>query len=385
MLSRRSLLMTGGAAILVAGGYVGTQIFRDAPSVREPWAQAEAGFGDVRLDALAYAILAPNPHNRQPWWVELKGEQDLALFCDLDRRLPETDPPNRQITIGLGAFIELYRMAAAEKGYRAEIEPFPFGEPEPLLDDRPIAHIQLQKDLNVERDPLFEYTLARRTVRAVFDETPVSSETLAELKSSAGLADADLFTTTRSPNEVQSLINICCEGWSIELNKSATHHESNLLTRVGAKEVAANPDGISLYGPQMEAFRMMGLLDKKKMEDPSSRAFSETFKYYNALITSSRAFGWLTSRGNSRKQQLEAGANWVRINLAATKMGLAMHPLSQVLQEFPEMDGPYKELHDLLSIEQPARVQGLFRFGYAKYPQPSPRWPMMSRLATLDA
>ena len=46
------------------------------------------------------------------------------LFCDLDRRLPVTDPQDRQITIGLGAFLELMRMAAAQDGLRADIALF---------------------------------------------------------------------------------------------------------------------------------------------------------------------------------------------------------------------------------------------------------------------
>jgi heterotetrameric sarcosine oxidase gamma subunit len=38
-------------------------------SATEPWRRAGQSLGDPRLDALAYAILAPNPHNRQPWTV----------------------------------------------------------------------------------------------------------------------------------------------------------------------------------------------------------------------------------------------------------------------------------------------------------------------------
>ena len=141
MISRRALLITGGASVLVlGGGAAGLMAMSNIDEVREPWRAAEAGFGDVRLNALAYAILAPNPHNRQPWQIELKGDDAMTLYCDLNRLLPETDPPNRQITIGLGAFLELLRQASAEQGYRAEIDPFPEGEPYPNLDARPIAH-----------------------------------------------------------------------------------------------------------------------------------------------------------------------------------------------------------------------------------------------------
>jgi hypothetical protein len=51
-------------------------------------------------------VLGPNPHSRQAWLIRLEGAGSVALFCDLERRLPETDPFDRQIVIGLGAFVE---------------------------------------------------------------------------------------------------------------------------------------------------------------------------------------------------------------------------------------------------------------------------------------
>ena len=76
---------------------------------------------------ISYAILAPSPHNRQPWLIALEGDYAMALYCDLDRLLPETDPTNRQITIGLGAFVEVLRQAANEAGYSLKATPFPEG------------------------------------------------------------------------------------------------------------------------------------------------------------------------------------------------------------------------------------------------------------------
>ena len=92
---------------------------------------------EFRRRALSYAILAPNPHNRQPWLVKLKGDYALTLYCDLTRRLPDTDPLDRQITIGHGAFLELLSMAAAQDGYRTSIIPFPQGDDMETLDSKP--------------------------------------------------------------------------------------------------------------------------------------------------------------------------------------------------------------------------------------------------------
>lgn len=83
-----------------------------------PWrTDAAAQGGDFRLLTLRYAILAPNPHNRQPWRIRLEGGDAALIFCDLDRRLPETDPFDRQIVIGFGCFAELAAIAATRNGF----------------------------------------------------------------------------------------------------------------------------------------------------------------------------------------------------------------------------------------------------------------------------
>ena len=130
----------------------------------------------------------------------------------------------------------------------------------------------------------------------------------------------------------------------------------------------------------MEVTRLAGIMSHEKMDDPTSIAFKGGIDFYNGLIDSAMAFGWLSTDGNSRSDQLNVGAGWLRLHLAATQVGLAMHPLSQVLQEFPEMSALFEEFHDFVDVRQPARVQGLFRFGYAKFPAPAPRWPLETRL-----
>ena len=384
MISRRALLTTGTASIAILGISCISMGSSRQESFIAPWESALKGFEDVRLNALAYAILAPNPHNRQPWLVHLHPDgMSYDLHCDLERLLPETDPPNRQITIGLGAFLELYKYASAAQGYRAEITPFPEGEPYPILDSRPIASVTLQEDASAAQSPLFDYTLARRTVRLNYEkDRPISKNVLGNLFQTANLSNETSFVSTIDPIKVAKLKDICKRGWEIETSTIATHHESTALTRIGKKEVAKNPDGISILGPMIETYHALGILRRDKMNVPGSAAFDGSVSFYNKLIDSAAAFGWLSTPTNTRIDQLRAGAAWVKLNLAATKLGIAMHPLSQVLQEFPEMNELYAEFHEDVAIKAPARVQGLFRFGYAKYPKASPRWPLESRLST---
>ncbi|WP_321491158.1 Acg family FMN-binding oxidoreductase [uncultured Hyphomonas sp.] len=387
MLSRRALLVTGGASILVlGGGYAGLSAMSDISPAREPWRQAEQGFGDSRLNAAAYAILAPSPHNLQPWTIRLEGDDSLTLFCDLDRRLPETDPPDRQTTIGLGAFLELLRQAAAEQGSRLEMTKFPEGEPGDRLDARPIAHVRFVEDPDVTRDPLFGYALRRRTARAKFDPgRPVPSDRLAALMDvSTALPGLEALNVDGSsePEKVSWLKDVCKRAWEIELRKPETCHESSYLTRIGARQVNANPDGISLAGPMMEAYRMTGMLTQESMDEIGSSAWEATLSMYNGLIESAPTFLWFSTPGNSRAEQLDSGAVWIRLQLAAAAVGVGFQPLSQVLEEYSEMAVPFAEIHDRLGVSLPGRVQGLFRLGYARGQAPSPRWPLESRLIT---
>lgn len=382
MVSRRQVLITGGASLVLLGGgfgaYVGT---RSIAKAQEPWTQATTGFGDPRLDALAYAILAPNPHNRQPWQVRLMGDDSFTLYCDLDKRLPHTDPPNRQITIGFGTFLELFRQAAAEKGYRAEINPFPEGEPEPVLDSRPIALVKLIKDPSVPRDPLFGTILNRRSTKEAFSPRSVDDATFAKLQDMAFAGQSEPLISleaTSDEERVARLRELNWQAWSVEYDVARTQKESVDLMRIGAGEVNANPDGIDMSGPMMEALRLGGFVSREELATKGSTAYESGISMYKGILDNTSSFGWLISPDNSRITQLQSGVAWVRINQAATALGLAMHPVSQILQEFREMADLYDQYHDYLEVAVPARVQGFFRFGYASSPAPSPRWPVES-------
>lgn len=386
MLSRRAILVSGGAAALILG--TGSCSFLNArrmTAAREPWRQAAEGFGDARLDMLAYAILAPSPHNRQPWQIRLDGEDGLTVFCDPGRRLPETDPPDRQITIGFGAFLELLRQAAAEKGYRAEIAAFPGGEPYPRLDGRPIASVRLVPDITTPRDPLFAEILTRRTVHEPYDLTrPLGEAVTADLTRLSALPagkNTSLFFTS-APEEVSWFRDVCGRGWEAEIGNPGTLIEGAELTRIGAAEIRRTPDGIPLSGPVMETLKLAGLLTSEQLNTPGSFAYEQSLTYYKDQIDASPAFAWMTTPGNTRADQLSAGARWVRLQQAAAQLGIATQPLSQVLEEFPAMSACYEEVHDRLDVPLPARVQGIFRLGHAPYPKAAPRWPLPTLLLT---
>ena len=382
MPTRRAILTTGSASVLILGaGMGGFAWYPGTHAARKPWAVAGKSLGDPRLDALSYAILAPNPHNRQPWWFELVDDDKIDVYVDLDRLLPETDPYNRQITVGFGCMLELLRQAAAENGYRADLDLFPDGEPYPNLNGNRIAQVTLVKD-PVQTDPLFTSILQRRSLKDPYSEKPVSSDTLQEVINAGGTALSISGTTDKAVTK--RLTDIAWLAWMIEYETAATRRESIDLMRIGNRAVAKNPDGIDMGGTSMSLMNMTGMVTHRALDTPGSMAFKEGIKMYRDIIYTARGFVWITSPSNTRTDQIEAGIAWVRMNLAAQSLGLGIHPLSQCLQEFPEMEDPYGQIHSALDAAG-GTVQMLGRVGYANFPKPSPRWPLSTRLVTEGA
>jgi hypothetical protein len=376
--------MAAGAVGLALVGAGGTFAATRRPvRGRRAWAEAEATTGDVRLDAFRYAVLAPNPHNRQPWQIRLVGMDAAMITCDLDRRLPETDPFDRQVIIGFGCFLELARMAAAERGYRMDITLFPNGEPQPRLEGAPIARVKFAADASVAKDPLFGAILKRRSSKVPFEpQRPVEPGSFSALQRAAIVGT--LSQATSDPALVASLRSLTWRAWMIEAQTPRTYMESINLMRIGRSEIEANPDGIALGGTVIELLAVAGQITRAKLVDPSSTAYKSGLDKYRLMLDQTPSYLWISTPTNSRTDQIAAGRSYVRINLAATASGIAVHPVSQALQEFPEMAGEFDGLHRMLGIVTPARIQMLARIGYAAAVEPSVRWPLQAKLLKSD-
>ncbi len=372
MTSRRGVLkLIGGGVVLAAAG-AGTFIALNQPShaARQAWRVAGQET-EFRRRFLSYALLAPNPHNRQPWLVRLEGDDALTLYVDLDRRLPATDPLDRQIILGCGTFLELLRLAAAEEGYDAGIMMFPEGAPSMTsrLDMRPVARVTFTAG-SAAPDPLFAQVLARHTNREVYDARDVEPEKLAALVA-AGTAFGTAAQTCGNDQLAEQLRDLTWRGHERESLTAYTMQESIDLMRIGPQEVAKHGDGITLEGPFIGLGKLVGAISREALQDPTSTAFKQGLDMFRARAASARAFAWLTNDGASREGQLAAGRAYMRLTLAAVAQGLAVHPWSQALQEYPEIADLYSEVYDMIGGGQ--TLQMLLRVGYATKVPPAPR------------
>lgn len=377
MVTRRNVIRLVGGGVVVAAG-AGWGISRlDAmpPAAVEAWSGPRADEPDVRRWAVAHAILAPNPHNMQPWLVDLREPGVIVLHVDTGRLLPETDPFGRQVMIGQGAFLELLLMALAERGQAVSLETFPDGQDDAavLPDARPVARLELRTGAAAARDPLFAQALRRRSTKQPYDlSRPVADTELAALRTALPPAGVALgFATAAEP--VAALRQLTREAMEIELATPRTLAESIDRLRIGADAIARHRDGIELHGPMVWALRHAGLMTREALLTPGTLAYDGGRDYALGSIDGTPAYGWLTTAANDRHAQLEAGRAYLRQDLAAAAAGLAVHPNSQALQEFPEMDRARVRLAELIDLPPGHTAQMLWRLGHAPRVAPTPR------------
>ena len=377
VMNRRNFVrLAGGGVVLGASAGLAGCSAELPPEAVAAWRGPAADVADVRHWILSYAILAPHSHNLQSWLVDLRQPDEITLYCDLTRLLPETDPLSRQIMMSHGTFLELLDLAARQKGLRADIALFPQGEFGPAaLDKRPVARIRLSPDAAVKPDPLLAHILTRHTNREAYEaREPAAAAVQAIAASVAPYPVRTGFVSPAQPDALQKHRAIASEAWRIELVTPRTILESFKVLRVGPREIAEHRDGLSINTPMVRALTALGLFDRSKAPGPDDTATTGQIKDFNTKIATTPAFFWMVTEGNDRKTQVNAGRAYARAQLAATAQGLSMQPLSQALQEYPEQARPYADIHALLEAPPPRyTVQMWTRLGYAPAVGPAPR------------
>ncbi len=364
-LSRRKMLaLVGGGTVLAATGSAAAFLSTRTPhAALAPW-DAAGGYAEPRMRALSYAVLAPNPHNRQPWEVALTGNDTVTIWRDKGRDLPVTDPYGRQLTIGMGCFLEMMAIAAAQTGHGVETDLFPQGEAGPVAVCRFVPGAAAP-------DPLFAHVMIRRSHKEGFEARPLDAGALGPLAPFGEVATASA--------RAEAIRAIASDAWMIEASTPDAWQESIDLLRIGKTEINASPDGIDVGGPFMESLAAAGLFTREAASDVTNPGTRANIEATADAIAGAPGFVVQTTPGNSRAEQIAAGRAWLRLNLTTAGMGLALRPVSQALQEYPEVAGPYEAIHDLCAPEG-GTVQMVGLLGYGALTPRTPRWPLEARL-----
>lgn len=389
---RRFIRTTAGAVVLAATGSATLQGCSSMAKVPDSAISAwsiDTPAAQVMRWSLSHAILAPNPHNLQPWLVDLSKPGEMLVAIDPERLLPETDPYGRQIMIGTGAMLGLFELAAATQGYATSTEWIASGsagESSALQVGMPVLRVRISRapDANElsNQQNLFAQIPHRHTVRGNYDLDRSPSADLASFLPNLQANDQHLGVLTQSEHQethaqISSWVK---QAWEIELATPATAMESVRLLRIGRREIEKHRDGIVIDNAFLVVLNRLGMFDRSKPMEPGSKNYIRQIESFNAGVDSTPAWFYITSGANSRLDQIEVGRTFVKAQLRATELGMVMHPVSQGLQEYSEMADIYQSMTTMMETvtgTDGSTVQMLARVGYlpagADKPTPAPR------------
>jgi hypothetical protein len=111
----------------------------------------------------------------------------------------------------------------------------------------------------------------------------------------------------------------------------------------------------------------------------SGKAAADTFiKSAQTGVDNTPAYAMIITKDNTRLSQVKSGMLYSKMILAARQQGLVMQPLSQVLEEYPEMNQLYSEIHQDYAPEG-GTIQMLVRLG-----QPAQEVPQSMRRDVME-
>jgi hypothetical protein len=320
----------------------------------EPWDKKYADrFDDPRLKLAAAGLLAANGHNMQPWLIKLDETDPMIfyLYADGSRRTDEVDPYARQFMVTQGTFLAYVETAGEELGFRAGIALFPDGEYDEgnlvrSMAEKPVARITLTKT-EPRHTPFYDAMFLPDTNRGPYKADKPSAWQLEAFRA----LPMDIGLTLRMYQDAEDLKEIggyALRGAEAEAGVERVMRETDGIFRANEYQKNRYRYGFSVEGQGMSGLTkhvMQGLLTVFPGLNSGKGSADNFMKFTRASINGTPAYVMILTAGNSRAEQVQSGMLYSRVVLAANANGLAVQPLSQALEEYPEMKAVYDGIH----------------------------------------
>lgn len=370
-MDRRTFLKTAaygsGAAVIAGSAATGWRAHQAGVVVRDdapfaPWdALADIRPHDPSVLAAA-AILASNPHNTQPWKIDVNNTE-FRLSADPDRHLGAFDPYRREMWLGLGAAMANAELIAPEIGYETRaMTVVNLGDNGGGMIEMPLAKS------TPKPSPLGRVIPKRRTNRAPYSQTVVPAELMARVSDLIGTSPgASVLTFDRESQKGTAFAKATIEATKAINADYEMSHDGHLWFRGTARKVAHHRDGVSI--PTAGLSPTMSVLGQLLPEADTETSGNYWLASTERQVTYTGGFGLIVVDDlYDRSQQIAAGRLWQRLHLALTAEGVAAHPLNQL----PELVDRDRDLGEdrgwrtaLQAIAGGSRhATFAFRFGY---------------------
>lgn len=360
-MKRRTVIgIAAGAAILAAGG--GFLLSDRRNLVRgDEEAEPESAGPNLLADErriLELASLAPSGHNTQPWSVQRLAPFHWIIGNDRRRWLPAVDPVQRETMLSIGAFAENLELAAGALGYACRWTGLGTTNQDPEV-------------LNVALSPAppsgfaLSAITGRRTLRSGFSRATLSAPDLAHLIGPEGdHAHVGSFSAASPAGRWISEQTLSAN--RLQCGREPAQRELSQWIRFSSHDAARYRDGLTTAG--MEITGVSGWIVRNFYDQTS--VLGRDFRERGLAAVQSQVdacAGWIliTSEDESVAGLLACGRRMERLFLRARERGIAIHPMTQILEE-PSIHGHINQATGIAG-----RIQFILRTGQvAAYPPP---------------
>lgn len=337
----------------------------------EPWSKNYAEkYSDPRVRLASAGLLAASNHNMQPWKISL-DKSDPMVFCiyaDSSRMTKEVDPYARQMMISQGTFLEYVAVAGEKEGYHADISLFPDGTyNESLLaesmDSKPVAKITLTK-AKPGNNTLYDALFLPDTNREAYQAKKLAGTQISALESLSSMSGVSIKLYQDQGN-LSKVGRFAMQSAMIEAGVTRVMDESNAIFRANEYQKNKYRYGYSVEGQGTTGFMkniLQGVVTLFPFTNKGKAASRNFIDYTKTSIDYTPSYAMIITAGNSRLEQVESGMLYSKLILTGHTLGLAMQPLSQVLEEYPEMETPYTDFKKAYASDG-GTIQMLFRVG----------------------
>jgi hypothetical protein len=357
-MKRRKFLAITGGTILASGG-VGYLLSDKSNFVRsdlkktplDPLLQAD------EQEILYLSSLAPSGHNTQPWFVKYLAPFHWIICNDRSKWLPAVDPTQRETILSIGAFIQNMEYAASYYGYCCEWKTLA-----KVNQDEQVIEVVLSKLKDIPRFDIIKIK-ERRTVRSNFLNDAFKDEDLHSLTNGE---EAYFHYFPRETSAFTWLNEQTIAANQQQTYRNAAEQELGDWIRFSSKEALQHGDGLTPAGMEMNGVTSWIVRNFYSKSSVMSKSFREQ-GLAQVKTQVSQSAGWLliSSKDHTVDSLLETGKRLQRLLLKIRDKGIAIHPMTQVLEEAPFST----KINEAIKIT--ASVQFILRCGYIeRYPDP---------------
>ncbi|GIF22468.1 hypothetical protein BJ973_002792 [Actinoplanes tereljensis] len=282
---------------------------------------------------------APSAHNTQPWILRY-AEEEVTVHWDPDRALPDSDPTRRDLFLSLGAFVETCLIVATGAG------------------------LAVRAEIAVDED---ERRVARIVAAGTAYATPFSAAAVDRRRCARGpYRPGHLPEPTAGVRRLPSrrLAGMLSESDRRMFGTPAVARELRQWLRLSPRHPRYALDGLTdraLGLSRLEAAGLAAALSPvayaagRRLGLPAVLAASprSLLRYDGDVLV-------LVGRADTAEHLVEQGRTLMRVWLDLSERGLAVHPLSQIL----DCAATARTLEGLLGLEVGFSALAVFRAGH---------------------